>query len=426
MAHLSRPTYTQPIPSKAVVRVVKGVKVAIWTMRGGRKVEAPVSEDEKRCTVQSPRWRGYYKDHAGNDCEVTLFEDRDASWRRLLEITRRERDIRAGNLSPAAARREGKTLTALLNEWEQAIRDGGSSDKQAAQSRRRVDATCEAAGVIRPADLTPGIVATALAGFRRAGVPRLEGNRQRPKPLSARTSNHFLRACKAFTGWATDAGYLEADPLARAAGIPVDGRATFTRRALTVAELEQLMDATARRPARCSLAGPDRAMVYYVAFYTGFRLNELAVLRPEDFRVDGGSPCVVLSAKSTKNKKEARQYLPAHVADRLTAYLAGKGGGPVWGHARNFFGGLKAAGVLRRDLAAAGIPFETADGRVDFHAIRASYITALAVAGVPLAHAQKMARHSDPRLTSNVYSRLTDADLAGAAAKLPPPGPRLG
>ncbi len=49
-----------------------------------------------------------------------------------------------------------------------------------------------------------------------------------------------------------------------------------------------------------------------------------------------------------------------------------------------------------------------------------SFISHLALSGVPLAVAQKLARHSDPRLTANVYTHLGLADLARAVEALPP------
>lgn len=51
---------------------------------------------------------------------------------------------------------------------------------------------------------------------------------------------------------------------------------------------------------------------------------------------------------------------------------------------------------------------------VDFHALRVTFVSHLALAGVPLATAQKLARHSDPRLTANVCTHLGMADLSRA------------
>ncbi len=76
--------------------------------------------------------------------------------------------------------------------------------------------------------------------------------------------------------------------------------------------------------------------------------------------------------------------------------------------------------MLRTDLEAAGIVHAGDDGeRVDFHALRTTFVTQLARSGVSLVDAQKLARHSTPTLTAKNYTRLTLHDLAGAVSKLP-------
>ena len=75
--------------------------------------------------------------------------------------------------------------------------------------------------------------------------------------------------------------------------------------------------------------------------------------------------------------------------------------------------------MLRRDLAEAGLPYQDERGRYyDFHSFRHRYITRLAAAGVPLAFAQKLARHSTPTLTANDYTQASLGDLAEYVNKL--------
>ncbi len=78
-----------------------------------------------------------------------------------------------------------------------------------------------------------------------------------------------------------------------------------------------------------------------------------------------------------------------------------------------------AAPVLRADLKAAGIAYRTEEGFADFHALRHSFITAMGRADVPLTTAQRLARHSDPKLTARRYTHLGLMDLAGAVPALP-------
>jgi hypothetical protein len=56
---------------------------------------------------------------------------------------------------------------------------------------------------------------------------------------------------------------------------------------------------------------------------------------------------------------------------------------------------------------------------VDFHALRATYITLLVKGGASVKVAQELARHSDPKLTMNVYTKLGVHDLTGALDALP-------
>jgi site-specific recombinase XerD len=75
--------------------------------------------------------------------------------------------------------------------------------------------------------------------------------------------------------------------------------------------------------------------------------------------------------------------------------------------------------MIRQDLKAAGIAIEKNEKRVDFHALRVTMISHLAINGVPIQLAQKLARHSTPVLTANVYTHLDISDLQQAVEKLP-------
>jgi hypothetical protein len=82
---------------------------------------------------------------------------------------------------------------------------------------------------------------------------------------------------------------------------------------------------------------------------------------------------------------------------------------------------------FRLDLKAAGIEPRDAEGLiVDLHALaRVTLATRLSDANVPLVQAQRILRHSDPRLTANVYTKPAASDLresierAGAGSRLP-------
>ncbi|MEX2307308.1 MAG: tyrosine-type recombinase/integrase, partial [Pirellulales bacterium] len=78
----------------------------------------------------------------------------------------------------------------------------------------------------------------------------------------------------------------------------------------------------------------------------------------------------------------------------------------------------QSAKMLQMDLEEAGIVAIDDDRVVDFHALRTTFITGLARAGVAPALTQKLARHSDINLTLSAYTRLQMSELAGAVGRL--------
>lgn len=166
------------------------------------------------------------------------------------------------------------------------------------------------------------------------------------------------------------------------------------------------------------MIGPHRRLFYAVALTSGLRRNELGSLTPASFRLDTDPPTVTVEGTRTKNRRTAVLPVRADVAAELRAWLPGKPTDrpllPV--------SGRKRRAMLRADLKAAGIE-PVVDGKViDIHSLRVSFITHLSLSGVPLTVAQKLARHSDPRLTANVYTSLGLAELHKAVEALPPTG----
>ncbi len=76
--------------------------------------------------------------------------------------------------------------------------------------------------------------------------------------------------------------------------------------------------------------------------------------------------------------------------------------------------------MIRRDLAAAGIDYRDASGRVaDFHALRATFITLIVRGGASVKTAQSLARHSSPILTIGTYANVALHDQTAALDALP-------
>jgi len=70
-----------------------------------------------------------------------------------------------------------------------------------------------------------------------------------------------------------------------------------------------------------------------------------------------------------------------------------------------------AGKMLKRDLKRTDIPYVIGGKFADFHSLRHTFITNLALAEVHPAKAQRLARHSTIALTMNVYTSLNIEDL---------------
>jgi integrase len=232
-----------------------------------------------------------------------------------------------------------------------------------------------------------------------------------------RTSNDYLGSVKRFSKWLWKEGRIASDPLAHLSRLNPKVDVRHRRRALGQPDFARFVDSTiGGRPFR-GLTGADRLVLYTLAANTGFRAKELASLTPASFAFDSIPPTVTVEAACSKHRREDVQPLRSDVAEMMRQYVAGKGRREkvwpgTWAH--------DGAQMVRRDLAAAGIPYED-DGRsFDFHALRGQFITSLAVKGVHPKVAQVLARHSSITLTMDYYTRLEVRDVAGALDQLPP------
>ena len=155
-----------------------------------------------------------------------------------------------------------------------------------------------------------------------------------------------------------------------------------------------------------STVSAARQRTYLLALTTGLRRGELAALAAEPGRLDLAAGVVRLRPEETKNREETCLPVPEPVLRLL------RGAGLSLD--------IPTMKDWHRDLLNAGIEYETSEGVADFHALRVTFATNLARAGVPLVVAQKLMRHSDPKLTSNVYSRFGTAEVREALSRVVP------
>lgn len=384
-----------------------------------------VQKGGKRAKV----WRIDFKDHRGIRRRVSGFRDKKASEQleRIIEqlVNCRHNEVLPGadlaraieSMRPGVRRRliafgvlderkehAAKSIADHLADYQAVLIAQGVSNKHSNTVYARCLAIFTAAGCHTLSDITRDRVQIAADKLRVA-----EG-------ISPWTHNHRLGACKSFTKWATEAERLSRDPLQGLKGLNAKAHRKHQRRALTAEEARALLGAAEAGPVVWGVAGPDRAMVYRMALETGLRANEIATLTRSAFDLDATQPAVTVEARHAKNRKAATLPLNPSLAVALRVYLQGKLPGAL---AFNLAGSNHTAEMIRADLKAAGVEYHTDQGFADFHALRHTFITNLARAGVHPAEAKELARHSSITLTMDYYTHTRLGNLAQAVAKLP-------
>jgi len=437
MASVFKRRRRKPIPEGATLKTFRGNPVAEWTDGRGQRQRAPLADDGKAIMQEAEFYCVEYFDHEGQRRRKgTRIADHDAAKQYANHLEAQAHNRRQGLLDPADERflLEGqRPLAKHLAGFKAALEARGNTAKHAHETFTQATKLSEQAGAEFPRDLTASAVQEALRRMRDDG-------------RSLSTCNHYLRSVKSFTRWLHGDRRIRHDPLAslRAFNAATDPR--HVRRALTPEETAWLLKTTENRTRPDhNMPGPDRAMLYRVAFGTGFRRLELRSLTPASFDL-GDGPTVTVAASYSKRRREDVQPIRPDLAERLRPWLATKPAGEA------VFSAMpeNTARMLRADLKAARaawidgagdddrerqrregsdfLQYENAAGEVaDFHATRHTYISGIVAGGASVKTAQELARHSTPTLTIGRYAHTRLLDLRGALDGLPggelPEGP---
>lgn len=223
--------------------------------------------------------------------------------------------------------------------------------------------------------------------------------------LSPKSVNDLLGSMRTFLLWMKRERLILADPLAEVRKVANPGVGGF-RRALSADDIQKLLE---KSP-------PHRARVYLAMVYTGLRRKELAGLKWGDFDFEAKPVQLKVPSSLSKNRKESTHYLRPEV---VAAVQALRSKDTKLEH-YVFRGLIPRVPTFKKDLAAAGIPFEDARGRrVDIHALRKTYGTLLAANGVSPRVAMELMRHSDMKLTMGVYTDVAQLPVIQETARLP-------
>jgi integrase len=188
--------------------------------------------------------------------------------------------------------------------------------------------------------------------------------------------------------------------------VDVKGNERLRRRAFTQEEFASVI----------TVAGEYR-LALLTAYYTGLRRGELGQLQWADVLHKAEGTFIVVRAATAKNRLTKALYVPAWFARELER---SKPTGAAEGDLVLPPGRVSSIWAFRTLLKRAGVPYKDLLGRqADFHAIRRSLNTHLAQNGVDAHTRKEIMRHSELRLTLDVYTDPTALPTIAAMEKLP-------
>jgi integrase len=197
------------------------------------------------------------------------------------------------------------------------------------------------------------------------------------------TLNHAHREgrCASDDAWRTVRGFREAD----------------------AARLRYLSDDESRRLTNAS--PPDFRALVTAALLTGCRYGELTAMIVDDFNPDAGT----VRVRTSKSGKPRHVVLTQEGRDFLAGLAAGRPGSAGLFLRQN--GKSWAKSEQQRPLAAASAVAKI-DPPVNFHGLRHTYASRLAMRAVPLAVIAAQLGHSDTRMVEKHYGHLSSGYVA--------------
>jgi len=384
---------------------------------------------------RSKKWWGKYRDASGMIRRAPLAVDKGVAQMMLNDLVRKAEREKAGLVDPTEEQRK-RPLAQHVAEFREYLKNKGVTPKQVKESTTQIQKIIDDRKWKLIGDISASSALEFLGRLRRDG-------------LSAQTYNHYLKSVKQFTRWLVRDHRTATDALVHLSKLNVSTDRRHDRRALTIEEFGRLVAAARGGPSIEAISGPDRAMMYVLAAWTGFRKGEIGSLTLRSFQFDDDPPMATVAACYSKRRRQDTQVLHPEVVRLLKAWLATKPAlapddvlFPVSGRVP---GGKerKTHRMMQLDLKAARkawleeaetpedrearersdfLAYQDGDGRfADFHSNRHLFITSLERARLSPKMAQTLARHSDIRLTLGVYTHVGLHDQTAAIALLPSP-----
>ncbi len=315
----------------------------------------------------------------------------------------------------------GRLLCEHLQDWRQSLIAYGCSEAHLKAIIPRVEKIIRECAFSNISDISPVKVEAYLLRLRDQGytvtLKRIDKETNKPKiktvKISKSTYNYFIRAIKQFCKWLVDIDLIDKSPVKALKKVTItDDDKKRPARTLTTEQVRKLIQTTSQADDYRRIPGKERALIYLLANETGLRAGEIRQLKISDF--DFEKLTLNVRGEVSKNRKSA--LLPLR---KNTAAI-------VYDHVKQKFPSSEAFNMpaqphlmIKADLERAGIPYKTEAGTAHFHAQRHNFATALDISAKSAKTAQSLMRHSDPRLTLNVYTHGVPERERAAVEALP-------
>ncbi len=381
------------------------------------KMEAEYDQDGN--PVMQPKWRVVLCNHRGRRQMFTLTTNKAQSQRQADMLEQHIREIKNGlRPSPEEEAEDSareRPFDDVLEEYMTWGKTQGGrrglpwDDEHADKKERDLKFWQDTLGLKAIGD-TAGILRKVEAACRDMFATGKSG----------KTVSNKVQNLRGMLLWCFRRGHIDGNPLRELGRFNTEP--TFVRRAMTQDEYHLLL-------AHCA---SHRRLLYETAVCSGLRENELRMLQPKD--LDRDNIALRISHLVDKGRRNRIQYIPAALMERLNAFAE-------MGEAKRLYKMIyrrqgdrpnrkappgdpllyvpaNTATMLRKDLDAAGIPFKTERGRLDFHALRTAYVNFLLDVGAAPKELQDLARHQTLEMTMNIYGRANDGRKRGLVASL--------
>jgi len=388
----------------------------------------------KKTKMPSKHWWGRYRDALGIERRVSLAADKKIAQQKLNELIQQVEREKSGLADDIEVEMK-KPIIVHLELYKQHLIAKNDSERHIKEVMRRIKRVLDD----RQIKTAMQLKAVEVEAF----INDLRANQN----MSLETCNHYMRSMKSFARWMLRNDRLYRNPLDNLELVNTSTDRRHDRRPLSMDEFIRMYEAAKTGPPVEGIIGPDRAMLYLLAAWTGFRKGELGSLTLRNFvGLDTETPMVMVRAGYSKRRRDDNMVLHLDIADHFKKWLEIRQ--PASDDEILFPISEASCGVERKtadmmafDLAAARrfwiaetndeaeqkkhhasdfLKYQDTDGKfADFHALRHTFITNLSYANVAPKTAQMLARHSDIKLTMQIYTHINAQEQADAIKSLP-------